>query len=517
MSSSTMFAKKSQYSSDVIRQFEFTFGKNYMSAGGQETTIITAELLEPVLSKTKSPSVLDVGCGIGGSAFYFASEFNANVHGVDIEQGVIDMGNEELKKHPLPKGSCKLEAGDIVAMDFPENSFDIIVSRDAMVHLNESQKIKLFQKFQTWLKPNGMVCICDYCLGPKPKTEAFQKYLDQRGYHMVTPPDYKKLFVEHAGFQDEAVVSRDKQLWYCQICQKEVDRVIVPGPTQDEFLKTKTQEDLEKFAKVYRDKITMSLRGDRSYVMLTATKQPSYLSLRQQVVDTYRKMSETSLIFSCDGNVSCRVPDGFLVTPSGVNIPDLTAAKVVLCDVGTGHAKAGESFKPSSESKGLHNAIYKARPDVGAIVHSHSIYACALACCQLPLPPAHYAVCELIQQVDFSNPNGGSTMPFLDQLSIQCAPYHTYGTKAVGEATLKALGNNHAALMANHGAVVVGPDLETAMYNAERLERECEIYWRSLQMQSVGAPKPLQWKDVQDLQKADATYGQEFPDADEEE
>jgi L-fuculose-phosphate aldolase len=169
----------------------------------------------------------------------------------------------------------------------------------------------------------------------------------------------------------------------------------------------------------------------------------------------------------------------------------------------------GELYKPSSES-GLHDCIYKARPDVGAIVHMHSIYVCALAGCRLPLPPAHYAVCELLQTFDFANPLGGSTKVSLDDATVQCASYHTYGTAALAAATLKGLGKNHAVLMANHGAIVVGPDLETAMYKAERLERECEIYWRCRQLHSP--PQPLTLEEIRDLQQADESYGQDHPE-----
>jgi len=509
------FNQTSQYSADTIKKFEATFGKNYMSAGGQETTLETAKLLEPVLSKVKAPKILEVGCGIGGACFFFASEYNADVHGVDSNDIGIQMAKLELLKNPLAQGSCRFETLDITTADFAKETYDIIYSRDVLLHLTNEQKQGLVRKFKSWLKPGGMVCICDYCLGPKSAiqvSDEFQKYMDTRGYHLVTPQNYKMLFVD-AGFGDDCVESRDRQLLYCQTSQKEIDRIIVPGPARDKFLKAHTQQDLDKLALVYQDKITMTLRGDRSYVMLTAVKQPSFHALRKQVIQAYRTMSDKSYIMSCDGNVSCRATnDTFLVTPSGVVIPELTPNKVVLCH-NNGKAAPGEHYKPSSES-GLHDCIYRARPDVGAIVHSHSVYVCALACCRLPLPPAHYAVCELLQNFDFSNPAGGWTSAATvtaDDATVKCAPYHTYGSKALGEATLQGLGKNHAVLMANHGAVIVGADLETAMYNAERLERECEIYWRCLQMQSVGPPKPLSLKEIQELQTADQSYGQEHP------
>ena len=205
-----------------------------------------------------------------------------------------------------------------------------------------------------------------------------------------------------------------------------------------------------------------------------------------------------------------------MVTPSGVMVPDLEASKVVWVDTATGKAMPGESYKPTSEIA-LHTLIYQRRPDVGAIVHSHSIYACALASCRIPLPPSHYAVCELMENFDFSSPAGGSTAknPFTvaENAVVKCAPYHTYGTRKLAEATADGLGKNFAVLMAAHGAIVTGTDMEEALYNCERLERECEIYWRAVQLSSVkNPPINLTVQEIKDLHAADSGYGQEHPD-----
>lgn len=518
------FNQNSQYSGDVIDTFEATFGKNYMSAGGHETSLETARLLAPVLTTRSAPTMLDIGCGIGGAAVFFATEYGATVKAVDVNSIGIEKADETLEEiSPLPKGKVDFEVLDVTSDDchFDDETFDIIYSRDVMLHFSQKQKESLFAKFKKWLKPGGMICICDYCLGPKSArgvTPEFQTYLDTRGYHLLTPADYQKSFVQ-AGFQADFVDAEDKQLWYCRMARTEIDRVWLPGPKQEAFLKEKTQKDLEKLNKVYEDKINMTLRGDRSYVMVVATKTPTVYKEREQVADAYKMVSKKNLIMSCDGNVSCRSTsdkEHFLITPSGVEIANLTADKVVLCSMKDGKALPGETYKPSSESR-LHDCIYRERRDVGAIVHTHSIYACALACCRLPLPPAHYAACELLREVDFSSTSGGTTTVTMEDTSIKCADYHTYGTKKLAEATLQGLGKNFAVLMANHGALVVGPDMETALYNADRLERECEIYWRCVQLQMVGPPKPLSMPEIEALQKRDQTYGQDHYDEDEEE
>jgi L-fuculose-phosphate aldolase len=505
--------KVTQYTKESITTFEETFGANYMSAGGEAMTVKTADALKSVLTKQGGARILDVGFGIGGPAFYFAETFGAHVHGVDVNPVGVDMAQKEAVRRASKVGSTKFEVLDIGKAHFAPASYDIIHSRDVMVHLSSAAKDQLFVKFREWLSPGGMVCIGDYCLGtnstaagePSP---VMQKYLDARGYHMMTPVEYAQRFVQ-AGFEPDYTEAQDLALWYCSVCQTEIDRVSLPGPNRDKFLEQHGEKALLGLQKTYSDKIQMTLRGDRSYVMVTATNLPAEHILRKEVCNAYKQLSKVGQIMSCDGNVSARASkDTFLITPSGVNIPDLSPDKMVLC-TNDGKACKGEAYKPSSESN-LHNLIYQNRPDVGGIVHAHSIYVCALACCRIPLPPAHYAVCELLQEVtDFSSSTGGSTVKNIDDMVVKCAPYHTYGTKELGKATLDGLGKNHAVLMANHGAVVVGADMECAMYNAERLERECEIYWRCLQMGSVGPPKPLTLSDIQALQSADETYGQD--------
>ena len=483
-------------------------GNGFMSAGGLETTIETAKVLTDVLNRPGGAKILDVGCGIGGPAFFFASTYGAHVHGVDINSVGIEIAKANYENKEC-KGSTSFSVVDVTSAEFPDESFDIIYSRDALLHFPNQIKALLFQKFLKWLTPGGKVCITDYCIGPKSAEKMdsdFAKYIDDRGYHLFTPDDYKKCFID-AGFQDDQVISTGRPHWYCCICQKELDNVQLPGAARDKFLETSSDVELAKLIKTYNDKIQMTLRGDRSFVILHATKTKPYFDLRKSIVDAYKKLSLDGYIMSCDGNVSARADENtFLVTPSGVQVSNLTADKVVLC-TNDGNACPGEAFKPSSEAN-LHDAIYRTRPDVGGIVHSHSIFVCALACCRLPLPPSHYAVCELLQDYDFASPDGGSTKLNPDDATVKCAPYHTYGTKALSKASLLDLGKNHAVLLANHGAVVVGDSLESAMYNTARLERECEIYWRSLQMASVGPPKPLSITDIKNLKKVDAGYGQ---------
>lgn len=285
-------------------------------------------------------------------------------------------------------------------------------------------------------------------------------------------------------------------------CQTELDRVAQPGPGRDECLLEFGEEQVGKLEQTYQNKIQMTLRGDRSYVMTTGVKSGvDVMALKTAVQESYLKVYKSGQIIGCDGNVSARLAPGseeFLCTPTGIYPEDIKPSDVVICD------KNGETtgpIKPTSEVN-LHSRIYAARPDVGAIVHAHSIYACALAGCRIPLPPTHYAVCELLCH-PISNPEIASKE---EEMVVKCGDYATYGTMDLAETTLEALGAHNACFMANHGSVVVGKDLAHAMHNQERLERECEIYWRARQL---GEPVSLTLEEIKSLALRDESYGQD--------
>ena len=163
------------------------------------------------------------------------------------------------------------------------------------------------------------------------------------------------------------------------------------------------------------------------------------------------------------GNVSARSPEGFLITPSGRDMTGLGTADVVPVAM---DGAAPEGLKPSSEWR-FHRDIYAAFPEADAIVHAHSPFAVALACLRRDIPPFHYMVAMA----------GGP--------DIRCAPYATFGTQALSDAVLEALKDRRACLMANHGLVAWGRDLEGALALALEVEALCGQYLRCLQ---VGEP-----------------------------
>lgn len=166
------------------------------------------------------------------------------------------------------------------------------------------------------------------------------------------------------------------------------------------------------------------------------------------------------------GNASVRLASGMLITPSALLPDELTPETLVEVDM---QGRYSQTLKPSSEWR-IHRDIYLARPDIGAIVHTHSTHAVALACLREALPPFHYMVAMA----------GGR--------DIRCSGYATFGTEALSQTALRALEGRLACLLANHGLLACGPDLERAETLAVEVEHLCEAY---LKARAAGTPRLL--------------------------
>lgn len=178
-----------------------------------------------------------------------------------------------------------------------------------------------------------------------------------------------------------------------------------------------------------------------------------------------RRVVAAGLVLGTSGNLSVRAGDLVAVTPAGVALDRMAPEDCPVVDI-DGYLVAGER-QPSSETP-MHLAIY-ASTDAGAIVHTHSVFATVVAATMRELPPVHYTTLLL----------GGV---------IRVADYATYGTAELAANVTKALNGRNAALMANHGGVTIGPDLEAAFESARLLEWLCEVYVRAA---SLGTPRIL--------------------------
>ena len=193
-------------------------------------------------------------------------------------------------------------------------------------------------------------------------------------------------------------------------------------------------------------------------------------------------LGELGLNRGTSGNLSVRCPAGFLVTPTGVPPEELQAQSMVAMDFSGVVQGPG---KPSSEWR-FHCDILAARPEVGAVVHTHSRYATTLACLHRDVPAFHYMIAAA----------GGD--------SIRCAPYAIFGSQELSDIALRALDQRRACLLGNHGLIALGADLAAALALALEVESLCAQYWSALQL---GEPHILSKAQMQAVLERFKSYG----------
>ena len=204
---------------------------------------------------------------------------------------------------------------------------------------------------------------------------------------------------------------------------------------------------------------------------------------RARLLHTLRAMGAARLNVGTSGNASQRLAGGrMLISPSGIAAERCRAEDMVVVEADGRYAGARA---PSSEWQ-LHHDVYAAFPAAGAVLHAHAPFATALACQRLDIQPFHYMIARF----------GGTT--------VRCARYATFGTQALSEATVAALHERSACLLANHGMVVFGRDLEHALAMAVEFETLCEQYWRTLQL---GAPVLLSEAEMAEVIERFKWYG----------
>lgn len=184
---------------------------------------------------------------------------------------------------------------------------------------------------------------------------------------------------------------------------------------------------------------------------------------RDDVVLHAKKMWAAGLVAGSAGNVSRRAGTSRIaITPTSVQYESLAADDVVYVDLATG--KAVDSIREPSYELPLHLAIYRSHPEIGAVVHTHAPYVTALSVLRRPLPPV---IDEML--VYF----GGA---------VEVADYAFTGTDAVGTNVIRVLGDRTGVLLANHGNVCVGRDLEHALHIAVVMESCAKVYVEALKL-----------------------------------
>uniref|UniRef100_A0A0D9V4H4 phosphoethanolamine N-methyltransferase n=1 Tax=Leersia perrieri TaxID=77586 RepID=A0A0D9V4H4_9ORYZ len=251
------FLDNVQYKTSGILRYERIFGEGFVSTGGIETT---KEFVDK-LDLQPGQKVLDVGCGIGGGDFYMAEKYDVHVVGIDLS---INMVSFALERAIGRKCSVEFEVADCTTKTYPDNTFDVIYSRDTILHIQD--KPSLFRSFLKWLKPGGKVLISDYCKCPGQPSEEFAAYIKQRGYDLHNVKAYGQM-LENAGFHD--VIAEDRTDQFLSVLQRELAEV---EKNKNEFVSDFSQEDYDAIVNGWKSKLQRSSAGEQRWGLFIATK-----------------------------------------------------------------------------------------------------------------------------------------------------------------------------------------------------------------------------------------------------
>jgi len=207
--------------------------------------------------------------------------------------------------------------------------------------------------------------------------------------------------------------------------------------------------------------------------------------LRQAIIEQCLEMNASGLNQGTSGNISVRDHETLLITPSGIPYLRLQVQDIACISLTGSRGEWVGPYAPSTEWP-MHVDIMQARPEVGAIVHTHSTFATILAISQREIPAVHYMIAAF----------GGGT--------VRCADYATFGTDALSHNALNALEDREACLLANHGMLTLGRTLEQAMWRAVELETLARQYYHCL---LLDGGKILPNEEIFEVIKRFAHYG----------
>ena len=208
-------------------------------------------------------------------------------------------------------------------------------------------------------------------------------------------------------------------------------------------------------------------------------------ALRANIVAKARWMNAAGLNQGTSGNISARYEDRMLITPSATPYDAMRPEMIASMPLEGEYGSWTGPLQPSTEWR-FHLDIMRARADVGGIVHTHSTYATVLAIARKSIPACHYMMAAF----------GGS--------DVRCAGYARFGTKELSELALAALEGRNACLLANHGMIALGANLDKAMWLAVELETISRQYYLSLALESCII---LSDDEIADTAKGFSTYG----------
>ena len=206
---------------------------------------------------------------------------------------------------------------------------------------------------------------------------------------------------------------------------------------------------------------------------------------RAALVQASRRLVDAGLNQGASGNISVRQGRHVLVTPSGLSPDAVSAGRIARMTIDDEDGRWAGPDAPSSEWR-FHLAILRARPDVGAVVHTHAPHATALSMLRMPIPAVHYMIAA------FNGP------------VVRCTAYAPFGSADLSGLAVEGLGARHGVLLGNHGMIVTGHDLATAMWRAQELETLARLY---LLARSAGDPVVLSDAEIEDAIERFRHYG----------
>jgi phosphoethanolamine N-methyltransferase len=250
-----------QYSKQGVKKYEWIFGEGYLSTGGLETT---REIM-PLLGLKKGQRVLDVGCGLGGHDFFMAQNYGVYIDAIDLSKNMMSVALQHFSKKPEIADNIKFRICDVTTTPFPDNYYDVIYSRDALLHIKE--KPQLFQKFFRWLKPGGRVVFTDYCRGEMNSfSDEFEKYVKQRDYTLYKVSEYQTL-IKNTGFVD--IKAEDINDKFVDSLHRELKKLY---SGRKEFMEAFNQEDYNDLEQGWLAKVKRAKDGYQTWGLFRAYK-----------------------------------------------------------------------------------------------------------------------------------------------------------------------------------------------------------------------------------------------------
>lgn len=241
-----------QYALAKILRYEAIYGRDFVSPGGE---VCARECIDR-LALSAGDAVLDVGSGLGGSAFLMAREYGARVHGIDLSENMVALARQRCRERRLEQ-LVRFSHGDCLELR-ASRDYQAVYSRDVILHIED--KPGLFETLREALVPGGRLLFTDYCRADGASSDEFEGYVAERGYHLYSVAGYDAALRE-AGFV--AVESEDWTARFIEIHRLELDRLAAAGLAAD---------DEAEMRKGWQQKIARAERGEQRWGYFTARR-----------------------------------------------------------------------------------------------------------------------------------------------------------------------------------------------------------------------------------------------------